>query len=91
MSDYNSKSKKDSLTRTKIVHVEIDIRSEFWQELKTTCDECGWETANGLPVILAIGLSALQGQRGDPSNAKKNEDLKSDTRISDEAEQDIGS
>ena len=91
MSDYNSRSSKDSLTRTNIVHVEIDIRSEFWQELKTTCDECGWETAHGLPVILAIGLSTLQGQMCDPSNAKTNEDLKSDTRMPDEAEQDIGS
>ena len=83
-----SKSKKETLASTRIIHVEIDIRSEFWQELKTICEHYGWDTKDGLPVLLAIGLSAVQTPRKDRSNEENREHIDGETRISSEVKQD---
>ncbi len=69
-----NRSKKETPDSTTIIQVEIDIRSEFWQELKTACEKYGWDTRDGLPVILAIGLSALETPRRDRSNEKNSKD-----------------
>jgi hypothetical protein len=53
-----------------MVHIEIDLRDKLWQELKTACEEAGWETMDGLPILLAIALSALETPKKGQSDEK---------------------
>lgn len=87
MGTHVNRAKRETLANTNIIHVDLDIRSEFWQELKTICEKYGWDTKDGLPVILAIGLSAVQTPRRDPLDGKNHEDTNGNTRNTSEVEQ----
>ena len=83
-----NRAKRETFANTNIIHVDLDIRSEFWQELKTICEKYGWDTGDGVPVILAIGLLALETLRRNQSNEKNNKDTNENIRIASEVEQD---
>jgi len=52
------------------------MRDDLWQTLKAACEENGWKTLDGLPFILAIGLTALREvQLCDQPGEQTSEDL----------------
>jgi hypothetical protein len=65
---------KDFFPNTEVIHLEVDLLNDLWEDLKVEITLNEWSEEEGIRYILASGLAALRGVRLKEDHARSEED-----------------
>jgi len=54
---------EDFFSNAHLVHVEVDLLDDLWDEIQSECRANEWPEDEGLRYLLAAGLAAVQAER----------------------------